>query len=202
MAEIIPLFPLRSVLFPAGKLQLQIFEQRYLDMIRNTLREGSGFGICLIREGDEVVRAGSKQTIHRIGTYAHIVDWDSLPNGMLGITAEGQRKFLVLDCWTQDDQLLLGKVEFSDKDNKDAHAVPLDEDNDTLAPLLRQLMNHPMIEQLQMTVDFSNLREVGWRLSELLPVPPAIKQSLLEMDDPHERARELEGLITNMVNQS
>ena len=34
---IIPLFPLRSVLFPGGRLPLRIFEQRYMDMAKACL---------------------------------------------------------------------------------------------------------------------------------------------------------------------
>ena len=44
MAEI-PLFPLPMVLFPGGKLPLQIFEPRYLDMVKNCMREEIGFEI-------------------------------------------------------------------------------------------------------------------------------------------------------------
>ena len=50
----IPLFPLSAVLFPGGLLNLRIFEQRYLDLVRDCSRNGSGFGVCLILEGREV----------------------------------------------------------------------------------------------------------------------------------------------------
>ena len=51
----IPLFPLRSVLFPEGHLPLRIFEQRYLSMVRECARSDTGFGVCLIMEGEEAV---------------------------------------------------------------------------------------------------------------------------------------------------
>ena len=46
-----PLFPLASVLFPGGQLQLRIFEPRYLDLVRECTRHGTGFGVCLIQIG-------------------------------------------------------------------------------------------------------------------------------------------------------
>ena len=49
-----PLFPLASVLFPGGQLQLRIFEPRYLDLVRECTRHGTGFGVCLILRGQEV----------------------------------------------------------------------------------------------------------------------------------------------------
>ena len=71
MTETLPLFPLNAVLFPGGYLPLRIFEARYLDMISTCLRQGSGFGVCLIRSGKEV---GNAAEIHHIGTQATIVD--------------------------------------------------------------------------------------------------------------------------------
>ena len=52
--EDLPLFPLHTVLFPGGRLPLRIFEQRYMDMAKACLKDGSPFGVCLIREGEEV----------------------------------------------------------------------------------------------------------------------------------------------------
>ena len=72
--QTISLFPLRVVLFPGSKVDLQIFERRYLDLVSQCMRNDEGFGVCLLRDGEEVVRADSKQTIHRTGTYAKIVD--------------------------------------------------------------------------------------------------------------------------------
>ncbi|MGB4247606.1 MAG: LON peptidase substrate-binding domain-containing protein, partial [Pseudohongiellaceae bacterium] len=80
-AETIALFPLKSVLFPGGRLPLQIFEQRYLNLVSHALKTDTGFGVCLLKDGDEVAKVGVKQQVHRVGTYAKVVDWDQLPNG-------------------------------------------------------------------------------------------------------------------------
>ena len=81
----IPLFPLRVVMFPGGRFDLQIFEKRYIDLIRHCLRTDSGFGICLLKAGEEIFQENLEQTIHSSGTYSKIVDWDQLENGLLGI---------------------------------------------------------------------------------------------------------------------
>jgi Lon protease-like protein len=59
------------VLFPGGLLPLRIFEQRYLDMVRDCARDESGFGVCLIREGEEAV---APVKTAGVGTHAQIVD--------------------------------------------------------------------------------------------------------------------------------
>jgi len=205
-SDVIPLFPLQSVLFPRGRLPLQIFEARYIDLVKRALQTDTGFGVCLLKEGHEssgagFTQTGVKQTVHRIGTYARIVDWDALPNGLLGITAEGIHKFSVQDCWVQDDQLLMAKVEFSESDFSDQDEIAVDQPDESLVQLLQQLMEHPAIEHLKLTVNYANLREIGWRLSELLPIPAERRQELLELDDARVRAREIEKLVVLMTNQ-
>ena len=82
MPEVIPLFPLHTVLFPGGLLPLKIFEARYIDMVSECLRNDSGFGVCLIRQGHEVGQAAITRSV---GTYARIMDFQQYPDGLLGI---------------------------------------------------------------------------------------------------------------------
>lgn len=200
--ELIPLFPLRSVLFPGGRLPLQIFEQRYIDLVSHCMKTETGFGVCLVTKGDEVVRPGSQQQVSRVGVYARIVDWDPLPNGLLGITVEGQRKFNVVDCWARDDKLLMGSVQWALEDYVGQEPLPLSEEQDGLVDLLRDLMAHPLIESLGLEMDYQDQRQLGWRLSELLPVPVHQKQKLLEIDDTAERLREIENLVVSVMRHN
>ena len=57
MTLTIPLFPLKTVLFPGGVLPLRIFEPRYLDMVSDCLKDETGIGVVLIRDGSEVGKA-------------------------------------------------------------------------------------------------------------------------------------------------
>lgn len=86
----LPLFPLRTVLFPGMPLPLQIFEQRYRVMTRELLETGGEFGVLLIREGMEV---GGGATPHNVGTTAVIEDCQELPDGRFTLTARGLRRF-------------------------------------------------------------------------------------------------------------
>lgn len=200
-AETIPLFPLKSVLFPGGRLPLQIFEQRYLALVSHALKTDTGFGVCLLKDGDEVVKAGVQQQVHRVGTYARVVDWDQLPNGLLGVTVEGRHKFVVQECWSQKDQLLMGSIDYCGVDFLGEAPINVDEEHEVLVALLQQLASHPVISRLGMTIDYEDLRQLGWRLSELIPLSLERKQSLLELQDPHDRIRELETLIDVMIQE-
>lgn len=197
----IQLFPLRVVMFPGSRLDLQIFEQRYLDMISRCMRGGTGFGICLLREGDEVVSEEGRQTIHRTGTYCSVIDWDQLDNGLLGITVEGLAKFRITDCWQGDSGVLEATVTFSEQDRLGEEAIPLDDAYAALVGLLQSLEKHPLVEQKQLTIDYDNLWDLGWRLGEFIPMAIDQKQQLLDLDDPWERISAIEQLVAEMAGE-
>ena len=198
----ISLFPLHVVLFPGGRIDLQIFEQRYLDLVRYCLRNSTGFGVCLIKSGGEVVREGNQQTIHRTGTFGKIVDWDQLENGLLGITVEGSTKFRVIDCWQADSGVLKAEVEFSKRETLGMVTIPLEDQFLGLSDLLRNLEKHPLVEEKKMSIDYNNLWELGWRLSELIPIENRHRQHLLELDDPWERIENIEKLVSDLANNN
>lgn len=200
--EQIPLFPLRVVMFPGGRLDLQIFERRYIDLVSHCMRTSTGFGVCLLKEGEEVIQEGIDQTIHRTGTYSNIIDWDQLENGVLGITVEGSTKFNIEDCWQIDSGVLQANVEFSQTDSVGKESIPLDNQFSALADLLQNLESHPLIEQKNLAIDYNNLWDLGWRLSELIPIDVEQKQQLLELDDPWERIQNLEQLVSDLANET
>lgn len=189
----IPLFPLPLVIFPGGKLPLQIFETRYVDMVKRCLRDGTGFGVVMITEGDQVLRDAEQQlpSVSHTGTYCTIVDFDELPNGMLGIMAEGAKKFVVRDEYEQSDRLMMGDVEFLD----DEEHAGMPESQEHLTSLLESLMSHEAVQRLGLNCDMTQAVEVGARLAELLPCPNHFKQRMLEMKDPLVRLAELDKLV-------
>ena len=198
----IPLFPLRVVMFPRGRLNLQIFERRYIDLVTHCMRTSSGFGICLLKEGEEVIQEGTTQTIHRTGTYSNIIDWDQLENGLLGITVEGSAKFSIEDCWQSDSGVLQGNVQFNETDNVGRETIPLDDEYTALADLLQNLESHPLVEQKKLIIDYNNLWDLGWRLSELFHIEIDLKLQLLEIDDPWVRIQSIEQLVSDLANDA
>src|SRR5688572_9527850 len=103
----LPLFPLNTVLFPGGPLPRRIFEPRYVDMVRDCMRDSAAFGVVLIRSGQEV---GAVTSAADIGTSARIIDFNSLPDGLLGISCIGEQKFRVESRRVQPDGLNIGTV--------------------------------------------------------------------------------------------
>ena len=198
----ISLFPLQLVMFPGGRLDMQIFERRYIDLVTQCMRTETGFGICLLKNGMETVQAGTPQNIHRTGTYVNIIDWDQLPNGLLGITVEGSVKFNIEDSWQAQSGVLTANVAFSENDSVGKQMIPIDDDFTPLTQLLQNLESHPLVEQKNLIIDYDNLWDLGWRLAELIPVENAKRQDLLEMDDPWERIENIEKLVSELADES
>jgi uncharacterized protein len=192
----LPLFPLHPVLFPGGRLPLQIFETRYLDMVVRCMRDGHPFGVVLIRRGSDarLTPDASQPEIFDVGTEAHITDFNQLSNGRLGIVVRGGRKFRVLSVREQPDHLLVGEVEYLPEEP----ALGIGREHQELVDILRELVKHPLIQRLGVEIEFDDARSVGWRLAELLPIEPEIKQSLLKLQWPRERLQELCRLVDKL----
>jgi Lon protease-like protein len=185
MSEL-PLFPLQTVLFPAGRLALRVFETRYLDMVARCLRGDNRFGVVAIRHGAEVGAA----TTYDYGTSAAIVDWHQEQGGMLGILAEGRQPFRVNSVRREPDGLYMGDVEWLAAPAFE----PLPPVHAPLALLLRRLME-PLPLYRGTTLAFDDAVWVGARLVELLPLALAFKQSLLELTNPAQRLDRLAAVL-------
>jgi hypothetical protein len=184
----VPLFPLNSVVLPGGRIPLQLFEPRYLDMLTRCLKEDRGFVIVLLREG---VENGKVAVFYDIGTYVRIIDFKQLESGLLGITVEGQSKVSVVRSWQQEDGLNVGDVECLLAEG----VLMIPERYAELPSVLKALFLHPVIRDLGMDVDYDDARDVGWRLTELLPLDKREKQRLVELQDPLERLGRLNDLL-------
>lgn len=191
----IPIFPLRTVLFPYARMPLQIFEPRYMDMVKMCLKQNSEFGIVRICHGSEVINAGVEESldIEYVGTMARIVDFDALPNNRLKIIIEGTRKFTITDTVVAKDQLITADVELSSVET----SGDLGEGYMVLADVLRDLVAHSSVKPLNFELDLRNGVKVANQLACLLPIDIELKQELLEQDT---YGQQLE-LLSDIVEQ-
>jgi Lon protease-like protein len=182
----LPLFPLNTVLFPGGRLPLRIFEQRYMDMAKTCLKDGSPFGVCLIVEGKEV---GEPAVPAGIGTLARITTWDMPQLGVLQVLAVGGQRFRLRGRRVEPGGLARGEVELL-ADDQDA-AIP--EHCARCVKILQRVVDEQpeLLEPPQM----GSASWVASRLAELLPLPLDAKQELLELTDARARLERLNALL-------
>lgn len=184
----LPLFPLQTVLFPGGVLPLRIFEVRYMDMVRDCLKNEAPFGVCLITRGAEV---GHPAEFEPVGCLASIVAWDMAQLGVLSIRTVGGQRFRVRAHWTQPDGLQVGTVELIEPDLD----APLEPRHQACADLVRRVVAD--LEAQRSSADdpasgalpferpyrYDSTVWIGNRICEFLPVPMKAKQKLMELED-------------------
>ncbi|MFI4866714.1 MAG: LON peptidase substrate-binding domain-containing protein [Steroidobacterales bacterium] len=184
----IALFPLNAVLFPGGLLPLRIFETRYVDMVGGCMREDATFGVVLIVDGNET---DAVVNIAEVGTAARIVDFQTQPDGLLGLLCRGERRFRVQQRTRQGDGLNRATVEWIE----DALRTPLDPQFLPLVGVLRKVMAQLANIGRFIEPNYEDACWVSHRLAEFLPLEPAWQQRLLEIDDPNVRLGLLAPLI-------
>lgn len=179
-AALLPLFPLNAVLFPGGTLNLRVFEQRYMTLVKDCFKRESSFGICLIAEGAEV---GAPAQPHAVGTEARIVAWDMTQPGILNITVRGEGRFRIQSSAADATGLLQARVEPIAAEPE----MPVPEALAALVPLLQAMAADAGAERLPPPHRFDDAAWVGYRFCELLPIPAIARQKLLELEDPISR---------------
>jgi Lon protease-like protein len=187
--DVLALFPLHTVLFPGGPLPLRIFETRYIDMVSRCMRDQRPFGVLLIQEGDE---AGEVASTASVGCAARIVDFNTLPDGLLGISCVGERKFRVQRVWRAADGLNLGEVTWL----PDEPSLVVPAEFARLTDVVRRALAALDEQYGFVEKKFDDAAWIGSRLAELLPVAPDEKQSLLEIEDPIRRLEALASAVT------
>jgi Lon protease-like protein len=188
--DALPLFPLRTVLFPGGRLSLKVFEARYLDLVSACLRDQRPFGVVCLLQGGEVRQPGATAAPTRfesVGVLAHLVDVDADSAGLLRVRCDGGARFRWQAVHEGADGLWA------------ANGVTLLPPDPPVQP---QASHQPAVQALQRAYDALAQRpdvdlpaqrqfdDAGWvanRWCELLPVPLAARQQLMALADPLQR---------------
>ena len=190
----LPIFPLTVNVLPGGYLPLQIFEPRYLDMVKTSLAKEEGFCIALTKNENPISAKGLPDH-HDVGTYVEIVDFNQLQNGLLGITVKGLSKAKISDRWKQDDELLIATITKIKEIGEDLSEEPSYKE---IWSMLVEISNHPEIKKLNLEIDLKNAVNVSYILGSLLPLTPLEKQTMLEFESSVEKLDYLKSNIKRL----
>jgi len=194
----IALFPLSVVLFPQGVLPLRVFEARYMDMVRDCMRDETSFGVCLTADGKSP-STDTVLTTADVGCLARITAWDMQQLGLLQIRTVGGDRFRLLASESQPNGLLVGEIDLIEADEDqpipDEHRPCVDLLTRIIEDMSAQLAEkrrtgeatdgNPVLAQLPFEEPYQ-LESSAWvsnRLCEVLPVPLKAKQKLMELTD-------------------
>lgn len=182
----VPLFPLGTVLFPGGLLPLKVFEQRYVEMTKACLRDGTPFGVCLIREGQEI---GQPATPQSTGCLATIEQWDVPHPNLFALLVRGGGRFRIIDTTVNSSGLILGRIEMLPDATTGADM------DEACEEVLRLAIKRAGADSVPGPIQLDNPVWVSYRLAEILPITPQEKQTLLEMTDTGDRLEKLRALL-------
>jgi uncharacterized protein len=196
----IPLFPLRTVLFPGMALPLRVFEDRYKTMVRELLESDGVFGVLLIREGEEV---GGGAEPYEVGTTAHIERSVALDGGRFALSARGVQRFRVRQMLSPRPYPF-GEVELID----DAPVVP--------TPLLKsaiETVRTTFPAYFRLALSLSDQWAQGLKLpsdahrlvnyiAPWLQVSEEVKQRLLEIEPAPDRVAQLAEVIDDLLTRT
>jgi len=188
MTTTIPIFPLNTVLYPGGMLPLKIFEQRYLEMTRDCLRDTTPFGVCRIREGVEV---GTPALPETVGCTAMIAEWEMPHLGVFHLKARGQQRFRIRNQTTHPGGLIRAEIELLEETSGSANEESLV----LCRRVLEQIVSRLGTEYFFPPLAYDDPRWVSYRLAEVLPLALEEKQALLETRADHERLTRLYRLL-------
>ncbi len=184
----IALFPLQTVLFPDGLLPLQIFETRYVDLVRDCLRTESGFGVVPIRQGQE---AGHAAIPFEIGTYGTIVDWSRGENGLLNILVQGRDRFRITSQHAAPHQLITAEVEWLTP----PASIVAPEKYKELKAFLQRIHEETTATGETLSTDTLMTVQIAYRIAALLPLPIAEKVALLGLNDDAQLLSAIESIL-------
>ena len=193
-ANKLPVFPLGLVVLPGTIQTLQIFEPRYLSMVKDCMNSESGFVITL--SNDNV----SGESFMSQGTFVDIIDFNQLPNGLLGITVKGREKVSIKSIEQVESGLHYASIS--------PIAEPVVDDQAVLAKfpdlinVLSQLKEHPQVKLLPLEIDMLSAESVSYHLAGLIPISPMQKQTLLEAFDSKQRMNILAKLVNKISENS
>ncbi len=179
----LPLFPLRTVLFPDGLLELKVFETRYLDLMSLCMREQRAFGVVALKTGTDARVSNDAVALYEVGTLAELIDVDSAEANILLVRCRGRQRFVLGATRQQTDGLWLGEATAVADDPAVAPSPAHGNAVKSLADATRALEAqgaHPFLAP-------HRFDDAGWvanRWCEILPLPLEARQRLMTLADP------------------
>ena len=185
----IPLFPLSQGVFPDGMLSLQIFEVRYLDLIKRCHQQQLPFGIAWIQQGSEVQVPGEIPALHSLGCLAHIREMEQVQPNFFRIVCQGGLRFQLHDVQPGPFGVWQGTVSYLAQDEEVEVPAAMQSFADRLGKVIAKAQQQGVIDRLPIFPPYQ-LDQCGWvanRYAEAMPLSAAIKLQLLGELDPLKR---------------
>lgn len=199
MPDSIPLFPLSHGVFPDGMLQLQIFEVRYLDLMKRCHQNQTPFGVAWIRSGKEIQVPGEEPSLHQYGCMAHIREFEQVQPNFFRVVCQGGLRFELDSVAPGPLGVWQGQVKYLPQDPEVELPPHLQAHADRLGKVIASAQKQGVIDRLPIYAPYL-LDQCGWlanRYAEAMPLEAEVKLTLLSESDPLKRMEAIASLIEN-----
>ena len=192
--DVIPIFPLSGVIyFPKTNLPLNIFEQRYLDLVNDAYNKDKFMGMVQSRKEDN--------DVYDVGCLGKISDYQKSRDGRILINLTGISRFKILKEITSKKLYREFKVEYTNFDI-DINDNQIEVNADTLMEKAKfffkrngLLLNWREFEKLDHTQKINTL-------SMIAPITNEEKQKLLEAVSLENKVKTLESIISFYLHET
>jgi len=162
----IGLFPLELVLLPSERVPLHIFEDRYRELVGESLNDGTEFGILL----------EDRDGMRQVGTSTGVVELvHAFDDGRMNVLVEGRSRFRVLEL-TEGHSYRTADVEPFDDDDDE---LPSDAETERTMDAFRRLAAIAEAEEVDIPADAGE--PLSFRLAARVDFGTVLKQELLEL---------------------
>jgi Lon protease-like protein len=198
----IPLFPLANVvLFPRARVPLHVFEPRYRQLTEAALAGSRRIGMIAVRPEHRAEMAGDPP-LFAVGCAGSISQLERRDDGRFDLVLVGTHRFrIVRELPHQGDQLYrAARVEpLEERFDEEREGIPLQGLRADAIELIAQLLRHvaPRAAHQLDPRRFSGIDDPSFvdLLCQMLDLPVAEKQGLLEADGPVTRCERVVALL-------
>ncbi len=191
--KVIPVFPLSGVIyFPKTNLPLNIFEQRYLDLVNDTYKNNKLMGMVQSQK--------NKNQVYKIGCLGRISDLKKSEDGRILINLTGITRFRIIEEIENKKLYREFKVDYKSFE-QDLKESPGDLDTEDLMNKAKTffrknglLLNWKEFEKLDKAQKINTL-------SMISPVTNEEKQKLLEAITIKDKVNTLENIISFYLHE-
>ena len=191
--EIIPIFPLSGVIyFPITNLPLNIFEDRYLNLVNEAYDKNKFMGMVQQRKRDN--------SVYKIGCLGKISDYQKSKDGRVLINLTGVTRFEILEEIQNNKIYREFKVNYK-KFEEDLTSIPLNTKTENLMDKAKIFFKKNGL--LLNWKEFDKLDEVQKinTLAMISPVTNEEKQKLLEAITLVDKINTLENIISFYLHE-
>ena len=150
-------------------------------MVKECMAKDHGF-VIVFQNGSQ---KNDNYEISKKGSYVEIIDFNNLPNGLLGISVKSINKVEIKNLTQLEDGLHIAQINPLIDPEVDDQALLAEFPE--ITNILNQLIKHPRILEMPLDVDFNSADSVAYHLAGLIPISWSRKQSLLEAFDASQR---------------